>query len=480
MGILPLLEALKATCLAGALFTKKRKGSMMKKIVFVGAGSIVFTKNLLSDMFLYPELKDTFIGLMDIDEERLQVTVKMAQIMRNEKGSNSKIEAYTELESALRDADYVINTVQIGGKDATYVDFDIPEKYGLKQTIGDTHGIGGVMRFLRTAPFLKKLVKVMEKVCPKALLFNFTNPMSMCMWYINSISEIENVGLCHSIPNTIEQLSRYVGVPLNEVNYKVAGINHMAWVLKYERAGEDLYPLLFKAMKNKEIWKKDSVRFELLRRFSYFVTESSEHNAEYVPYFIKDQKLINKLKIPIREYITRVELNERVYQTYKAYYLEGKDDVKNEGTGMLEKYYGEDEQTEETLLNQKSNEYALQIVHAIETGETTEVYGIVPNRGIIDNLPYNCMVEISCVINKNGIQPTYIGELPPQLAALNISQIRVQELAVKAAITGQKKYVHYAILLDPLASSILSMDEIHNMTEELINAHKKYLSTFIR
>lgn len=450
----------------------------MKKLVFIGAGSVVFTKNLLSDMFLYPELKDTTIGLMDIDEERLKVAVKMAQMTRDENGSNSRIEAYTDLESALKDADYVVNTVQIGGKEATYIDFDIPERYGLKQTIADTHGVGGVMRFLRTAPFLKRLTRTMERLCPKALLLNFTNPMSMCMWYINSVSKIKNVGLCHSIPNTLEQLSRYVNVPLKEINYKVAGINHMAWILRFERDGKDLYPLLFKAMEDKKIWDKDPVRFEILKKFSYFVTESSEHNAEYVPYFIKDQELIDKLKIPIREYIARVELNERVYQTYKAYYLEGREDMKDEGMRMLEEYYGGEEENE-AQTERKPNEYALQIIHAIETGEHTIVYAIVPNRGMIKNLPHDSMVEVPCMVDKNGVQPTYVGELPPQLAALNVSQIRVQDLAVKAALTGDRKYIHYAMLLDPLASSILSMDEIHNMTEELIKAHAEYFSNFI-
>jgi|YelNatPaOPRAMG01_1025707.scaffolds.fasta_scaffold16883_3 alpha-galactosidase len=453
----------------------------MKKIVFVGAGSVVFAKNLLSDLFSYSELRNFFvIRLMDIDKERLQVTKKMAEMMANEKGSNSKIETYLDLESALKDADYVINTVQIGGKESTYIDFDIPEKYGLKQTIADTHGIGGMMRFLRTAPFLEELVKTMEKLCPNALLLNFTNPMSMCMWYVNSISKIKNVGLCHSIPGTIEQISEYTKVPLEEINYKVAGINHMAWVLKIERNGENLYPLLFRASEDKSIWEKDAVRFEIMKHFSYFPTESSEHNAEYVPYFIKDQQLINELKIPIREYISRVELNEKVYQTYKAYYLEGQENMKNAGRKMEEDYYSKGKQKEVKKEDKnKPHEYAVQIIYALETGKTSMIYGIVPNHGMIANLPFESEVEIPCVVDKNGIQPLYVGDLPSQLAALNMSQIKVQELAVKAAVKKDKKYIHYAALLDPLASSILSMGKIHDMVEELIKAHSQYL-TFLK
>jgi len=289
------------------------------KITFVGAGSVVFTKNILNDIYTYPELKDVTISLMDIDKERLEVAKIMAEELKNERNSSAKIETYIELKPALKDSNYVINVVQIGGKESTYVDFDIPERYGLRQTIADSHGIGGMMRFLRTAQFLKKLCKTMEEVCPGALLLNFTNPMSMCMWYINSISKIRNIGLCHSIPNTIREMCKYINVSFNEVNYKVAGINHMAWVLKFERNGEDLYPKLREAMNIKEIWKKDPVRFEIMRHFSCFVTESSEHMAEYVPYFIKDEKLIRKLNIPIREYIRRVELNEKIYERENEY-----------------------------------------------------------------------------------------------------------------------------------------------------------------
>jgi len=434
------------------------------KISFIGAGSVVFTRNLLRDLALFSEFDGIEIALMDIDPERLEVAKRIAEEINGKKNRHWNIKSYMDLKSAIENSKYVINTVQIGGKHATYVDFDIPEKYGLKQTIGDTHGIGGIMRFLRTAPFLKKLVKNIEEYAPSALLLNFTNPMSMNQWYINDISEIDTVGLCHSIPYTIEQISSYVGVPSKEVNYKVAGINHMAWVLTFERNGENLYPLLFKAMERKEIWERDPVRFEILRMFHYFVTESSEHNAEYVPYFIKDEELIKKLNIPIREYIRRVEENEKVFNTFKDYYLKGN----KEAYEIVKEHYGEEE--EDT-----SKEYAIQIIHGMETNDSRLVYSIVRNEGIIDNLPMDCMVEVPCYVDKNGVSPLKVGYLPDQLASLNLLHINVQRLAVRGAVERDKDYIYYAALLDPLASSILSPEKIHMMVDELLKAHKEYL-----
>lgn len=451
-----------------------------RKITFIGAGSVEFTRNILNDIYMYSKLKDIVISLMDINEERLEVARIMAEELKSESGSSAKIETYTDLEPALKDSDYVINTVQIGGKESTYTDFDIPEKYGLRQTIADTHGIGGMMRFLRTAPFLKELCEAMEKVCSNALLLNFTNPMSMCMWYINSISKIRNIGLCHSIPNTIREMCEYINVPRDKVDCKIAGINHMAWVLNFERNKEDLYPKLREAMNVKKIWEKDPVRFAIMRHFSYFVTESSEHMAEYVPYFIKDEKLIKKLNIPIGEYVRRVELNEKIYEAYKAYYLEGKKEMKNAGEKISIAYYSKQgkeisELTEDSTKPKEPNEYAVQVIYALEMGDNTLVYGIVPNRGMIANLPYECMVEIPINVNKNGLQPLYVGELPLQLASLNMMNINVQNMGVKAALTKDKGYIHYAALVDPLAPSILSMDQIHDMIEDLIIAHKRYL-----
>jgi alpha-galactosidase len=434
------------------------------KISFIGAGSVVFTRNLLKDLSLFPEFKNLEVALMDIDPERLEVAKKIAEEIKEAKKLDWNIKGYLEMKEAIKGSKYVINTVQIGGKEATYVDFDIPEKYGLKQTIGDTHGIGGIMRFLRTAPFFKELVSNIEEYAPDSLLINFTNPMSMNQWYINEISSIKNIGLCHSIPYTIEQLASYINVPVEEINYKVAGINHMAWVLVFERKGENLYPYLFKAMEKKEIWEKDPVRFEILKRFHYFVTESSEHNAEYFPYFLRDEELIKKLNIPIREYIRRVEENERVFNAFKNFYLKNM----KEEFEIIKSFYGEDN-------IDTSKEYAVQIIHAYETNEPKQVYGIVRNKGIIENYPYDCMVEVPCYVDRNGISPLHIGKIPDQLASLNILQINVQRLAVKGALERNKDYIYYAVLLDPVASSLLSPEKIQKMVDELLEAHKKYL-----
>jgi alpha-galactosidase len=434
------------------------------KISFIGAGSVVFTRNLLKDLSLFSEFKNLEVALMDIDPERLEVAKKIAEEIKEAKKLDWNIKGYLEMKEAIKGSKYVINTVQIGGKEATYVDFDIPEKYGLKQTIGDTHGIGGIMRFLRTAPFFKELVSNIEEYAPDSLLINFTNPMSMNQWYINEISSIKNIGLCHSIPYTIEQLASYINVPVEEINYKVAGINHMAWVLVFERKGENLYPYLFKAMEKKEIWEKDPVRFEILKRFHYFVTESSEHNAEYFPYFLRDEELIKKLNIPIREYIRRVEENERVFNAFKNFYLKNM----KEEFEIIKSFYGEDN-------IDTSKEYAVQIIHAYETNEPKQVYGIVRNKGIIENYPYDCMVEVPCYVDRNGISPLHIGKIPDQLASLNILQINVQRLAVKGALERNKDYIYYAVLLDPVASSLLSPEKIQKMVDELLEAHKKYL-----
>jgi len=458
---------------------------MQKKIAFVGAGSIVFTRNLLSDIYLYPELKNSTISLMDVDRQRLELARLVAEELKAERGSSSEIEAHLELERALEGADYVINVVQIGGKQSTYIDFDIPEKYGLKQTIADTHGLCAVMRFLRTVPHLEKLCGRMQELCPEAFLLNFTNPMSMCQWYIQSISDLRTIGLCHSVPGTIEELSRYVGVSAEEVDFLVAGINHMAWVLRFEHGGEDLYPRLRQAMEDPDIWKLDSVRFEILRHFSFFVTESSEHMAEYVPYFIKDEETIRRLNIPIREYISRVELNERAFEAEKAYYLEGKKEMKGEAGRMTREYFRAQgkpgfEEAYESEPTEQSREYAVQIIHALESAEATLVYGIGANHGIISNLPSDCMVDSPHHVDGSGLHPLVVGELPNQLAALILPQINMQRLAVQAALSREAKYIHYASLVDPLATSILGMNEIRKLTEELMEAHRSYMPEFHR
>jgi alpha-galactosidase len=454
-----------------------------RKIVFVGAGSIVFTRDLLGDVFLYPELRDSTISLMDIDPERLEMAKRVAEELKGERHSRARIEAHLSLEPALAGADYVVNAVQVGGRESTAIDFDLPEKYGLKQTIADTHGICGMMRFLRTVPHLDALCDTMKRVAPRAFLLNFTNPMSMCQWYIKAVSGLRTIGMCHSVPGTIESLASYVGVPVREVNFLVAGINHMAWVLRFERQGMDLYPRLREAMGRAEIWQRDPVRFEIFRHFAYFVTESSEHMAEYVPYFLKNDQLIERLRIPVREYISRIGLNERAFQAEKDYYLNGNQKRKGAGSRMIAEYFraegkpGFDEAAGRDGPA-PSREYAIQIIHALEANEGKLVYGIGPNSGIVDNLPADCMIDGPHYVDGAGVHPLHVGELPPQLVALILPQINVQRLALRAALTRKKEYVHFAALADPLASAVLSMDQIHELTDELLIAHKKHLPEF--
>jgi alpha-galactosidase len=450
------------------------------KIAFIGAGSIVFARKLLGDVFLYPELGDATVCLMDVDERRLGLARKIAEELKAEHVSRAAIESTTDLGSAVADAGYVINVVQIGGSQATYADFDIPEKYGLQQTIADTHGISGMMRFLRTVGHLDRLVGLMSRSCPHALLLNFTNPMSMCQWYIATASNLTTVGLCHSVPETIKQVSHYVGVDPADVDFTVAGINHMAWLLKFQRGREDLYPRLRASVDDPSAWSMDPVRFEILRNFSFFVTESSEHMAEYVPYFLKDRRLIEKLGIPVREHVRRTELNERALAAEAAYYLLGDATMKGAAVRMKAEYYSKEGKVgfQSKGPGQKptrSDEYAIQIIHAIETGQAASVYGIVPNRGLVENLAPDCMVEVPIRVERTGLHPLQVGRLPDQLAALNSWHINMQRVAVGGAVSRSRRDIHFAALLDPLAGSILSMQQIHDLTEEMLAAHRQYL-----
>lgn len=427
----------------------------MAKVTIIGAGSVVFAKRLITDILSYPELSDTTFSLTDIDSDRLKTAEKMAKQLVRQNGYDVTVEATLDRKQALQGADYVLNLIQVGMHQATVTDFEIPKKYGLKQTIADTLGVGGVFRALRTFPVMKGICRDMEEVCPDALLLNYTNPMAMLMLYVSKISSIKSVGLCHSVQNTVEELASYLNVPAGELNYKVAGINHMAWFLELKRNGRNLYPDLYEAMDQEAIYKKDKVRFEMLRRLNYFVTESSEHMSEYVPYFIKNERLIQELDIPIDEYIRRSEGNlERFAETKRK--------IDNG----------------ETIEAENSHEYGAPIIHSVETGTNVNIWGNVLNTGLIANLPDHACVEVPCLVNKRGVQPCHVGELPPQLAAMNRTNINVQQLAVEAALTGDIDYVYQAVMLDPHTSSVLSLDEIWKMTNELIEAHGDALPEF--
>ena len=437
----------------------------MTKIAFIGAGSTVFAKNLLGDILSFPELANSTISLMDIDPVRLRTSEIVAHKVAEFFEARPKIEATLDRRQALDGADYAISMFQVGGyKPSTVIDFEIPKKYGLQQTIADTLGIGGIMRGLRTIPVFLDICRDMEELCPDVMFLQYVNPMAMNTWAINRASKIKTVGLCHSVQGTAEALAHDVGVPYEEVNYICAGINHMAFYLRFEHNGQDLYPQLRKVMETKSYGRRyrglaDHVRYEALRRTGYFVTESSEHFSEYVPWFIKRGRsdLIEQYEIPIDEYIRRCEDQIAEWEADKA---------------ALER--GElDEQRYE-----RSQEYGSLIIHSLETGEPRVVYGNVANRGLIDNLPQGCCVEVPCLVDKNGLQPTKIGALPAQLAALMQTNINVQSLVVEAALTGKREHIYHAAMLDPHTAAELSLDEIWSLVDELIEAHGEMMPQY--
>ena len=436
----------------------------MPKIAFLGAGSTVFAKNLLGDILSFPELAESTISLMDIDAERLRISEITAHKLADFFGANPKIEATLDRRRALDGADYAIGMFQIGGyKPSTVIDFDIPKKYGIKQTIGDTLGIGGIMRALRTIPVALDMCRDMEALCPDVTFLQYVNPMAMICWAINRASRIKTIGLCHSVQDTAESLAGDMGIPFNEFKYLSAGINHMSFFLRMEHEGKDLYPQLRKVMEDGTYGRRyrglaDHVRYELLRRTGYFVTESSEHFSEYTPWFIKRDRpdLIEKYEIPIDEYLRRCEDHiEEWKEVGKAY-----------ESGVLE------------IEHERSQEYGSLIIHSIETGEPRVVYGNVQNHGLIDNLPEDSCVEVPCLVDNNGVQPTRIGTLPPQLAALMQTNINVQSLTVEAALTQKREHIYHAAMLDPHNASDLSLDEIWAMVDELLEAHADMLPEY--
>ena len=435
----------------------------MVRICFIGAGSTIFAKNVLGDAMLTPSLQDAEIALYDIDENRMKESELMLQtINKNSNQNRAKIQSFSDRKEALKDANFVINAIQVGGyKPSTVIDFEIPKKYGLQQTIGDTTGIGGIFRGLRTLPVMFDIAKDMEEVCPDAWLLNYTNPMAILTMGMLKATKIKTVGLCHSVQVCVPELFEHLGIKdqynLDEFQWKIAGINHMAWLLEINRNGEDFYPEIRRLASEIANPHKDSVRFELMKHFGYYITESSEHNAEYHPYFIKKNypELIEQLQIPIDEYLRRCVDQIAGWETQR-------DEIVNDGS----------------LEHTRSREYASYIMDAITTGTPTMIAGNVLNKGLITNLPEDCCVEVPCLVDKNGVQPTYVGKLPTQLAALNRTNINVQELTVEAAMTLEKDKIYQAALMDPHASSELSISEIKAMVDELIAAHGDYLPAY--
>jgi alpha-galactosidase len=430
------------------------------KVALIGAGSAVFAKNLIGDLLSFPELRTTELTLMDVDAERLRTSEIVAGRLAAALDASPTIEATTDRRAALDGADHVITMFQIGGyRPSTVVDFEVPTRFGLRQTIADTLGVGGIMRGLRTIPVLLDLCREMEELCPDAWLLQYVNPMAINCWAIARSSTIRTVGLCHSVQGTAAQLAHALGVPAEEVDYLCAGINHMAFYLRFERGGEDLYPRLRAIADSGGAPEWDRVRYEAFRHLGYFVTESSEHFAEYVPWFIKRGRpdLLERFNVPLDEYIARCERQIVEWDEMRA---------------ALENVDGVDVR--------QSKEYGARIVLARATGQRFTFNGNVPNsadggRPLIDNLPADCCVEVPCVADDRGIHPQPVGELPPQLAALITTNVNVQRLTVEAALSGSREHVYHAAMLDPHTAAELSLDEIHTLVDELVAAHGEWL-----
>jgi alpha-galactosidase len=431
----------------------------MTKITFLGAGSTVFAQNLLGDILGFPELADATISLHDINGERLRTSEIVAHRVAETLGAHPTIDATTDRRRALDGADYSIAMFQVAGyKPGTVTDFEIPKKYGLRQTIADTLGIGGIMRGLRTIPVMLDMCRDMEQLCPNVTFLNYVNPMAMLCWAASRATPIKTVGLCHSVQGTAEQLAHDIGVPIEEINYICAGINHMAFYLRFERDGQDLYPLIRRVIEQNRVPDWNRVRYELFKRVGYFVTESSEHFSEYVPWFIKRDRpdLIEKFNVPLDEYIRRCEVQIAEWEELRV-------TLENDSS---------------PLEVERSQEYGSLIIHSIETGQPRIVYGNVPNRGLIDNLPQGCCVEVPCLVDRNGIQPTKIGTLPPHLAAMMQTNINVQSLTVEAALTGKREHIYHAAMLDPHTAAELDLEQIWSLVDDLIAAHGGWLPRY--
>lgn len=466
----------------------------MPKITFIGAGSTVFAKNLLGDLLSFPELAHATISLHDIDPERLRTTEVVAHRLAQGLGAYPTIEATLDRRQALDGADYAIAMFQIAGyQPGTVIDFEIPKKYGLRQTIADTLGVGGIMRALRTIPVMLEMAQDMQDLCPDVTFLNYVNPMAMLTWAMNRGTPIKTVGLCHSVQGTAEQLAHDLNIPLEEITYRCAGINHMAFYLRFERhlpngEGEDLYPRLRQVIAEGRVPDWNRVRYEVFKRLGYFVTESSEHFSEYVPWFIKRDRpdLIERFNIPLDEYIRRCEVQIAGWEASHETVLNP--DAPIDEANLRERLLAV-RATEQDVHNAiamvtnfnaitPSHEYGAYIIHSLETGIPRVIYGNVMNYGLIDNLPQGCCVEVPCLVDRNGIQPTRIGALPPHLAALIQTNVNVQALTVEAALTRKREHIYHAAMLDPHTAAELDLEQIWQLVDDLIAAHGDWLPAY--
>ncbi|MEJ2605726.1 MAG: alpha-glucosidase/alpha-galactosidase [Anaerolineales bacterium] len=457
----------------------------MCKITFIGAGSTVFTKRLLVDILQFSELSDSTIVLHDIDPNRLHTSKIVAQKVARAVDARPSIEITTDRRDALDGADYVVCMIQVGGyKPATLIDFEVPKRFGLRQTIGDTLGIGGIFRGLRTIPVLLEICADMEELCPQATFLNYVNPMAMNCWAIFRTSKIKTIGLCHSVYHTAAQLADDTGVSIDEIEYLCAGINHMAFYLQFGRKTpqgiEDLYPRIHQVVAESRVPDWNRVRYEVFESLGYFVTESSEHFAEYVPWFIKRDRpdLIERFNIPLDEYLRRCEEQIMMWDAMGAILEDPQVGLDSPASELPQIEGMPQEYVDEIFSLASSGEYAPLIIHSMEAGVPRVVYGNLRNRGLIENLPDDCVVEVPCSVDSNGIHPSRIGALPPQLAALMQTNINVQALTVEAALTRKREHIYHAAMLDPHTAAELDPDQIQLLVDELIEAHGAWLPKY--
>ena len=430
----------------------------MFRVAFVGAGSVEFTRDLVRDLFSFPELSEIELSLHDIDEGRLATAEQVARLGAERHGARPTIRASLDRRSALEGADAVVNMIAVGGHAATTTDFDVPEKYGLSQTIGDTLGVGGIFRALRTFPVLDGIAADMTAVAPDAWLLSYTNPMAMNIQYLSCVApQVKTAGMCHSVHWTVHDLCELIGVPFDEVDFFSAGVNHQAWVLRWERAGQNLYPLLDERIAaDPELRRR--VRVDMYRRLGFYPTETSEHSSEYVPWYLDRPSEVERLRIPLRDYVGISAGHASEYEALREQLAAG--------------VYVESESD--------AAEYAPQVMHSLATGTLRRIQVTTANDGLIDDLPHGAGVEVPALVDRLGVQPLRVGALPPQCAALNRQFLNVVELTVKAAVERDPRLIRQAAMLDPHTAATLTVDEIWALCDDLVAAHGPALHEALR
>ena len=430
----------------------------MFRVAFVGAGSVEFTRDLVRDLFSFPELREIELTLHDIDEGRLATAERVAHLAADKHGAHPTIRASLDRRTALEGADAVVNMIAVGGHTATTHDFDVPERYGLSQTIGDTLGVGGIFRALRTFPVLAGIAEDLSAVAPDAWLLNYTNPMAMNIQYLSSVApQVKVAGMCHSVHWTVHDLCELVGVPFDEVDFLSAGVNHQAWVLRWERAGQSLYPMLDERIASDPELRR-RVRVDMYRRLGFYPTETSEHSSEYVPWYLDRPSEVERLRIPVRDYVGISAGNLREYEELREQLDRGE--------------YVEDASS--------AAEYAPQVVHSLATGTLRRIQVTTANDGLIDDLPHGAGVEVPALVDRLGVHPLRVGALPPQLAALNRQFLNVVDLTVRAAVEGDPRLLRQAAMLDPHTAATLTVDEIWALCDDLVAVHGDLLPAALR